>query len=151
MENSLICSAISSNGRWICASDGSETRIYYLDYDENDKPTVTRDRSLPEDIGCQVIAFTPDSSRLILGGNDSTIYVFALNLGGITCLSLLEYHNRGLEGTEKWTRGGILTLAISSDSQWLVSGDHLNRIVSYSLDTLEVHLFDAVACHSPKL
>lgn len=37
----------------------------------------------------------------------------------------------------------VISIDVSSDGQWLVTGDDLNRIHVFNLDNLKVHSFNA--------
>ncbi|KAI8905491.1 WD40-repeat-containing domain protein [Gorgonomyces haynaldii] len=129
-NTNLLCSAISADGTWIACSNRDELRLYHLLYDESMRPTVDRVRDLPGLPSAFVLKFTNDSSRLIVGGSDGVIYVVGLE-DEIAVLSAFDFHTKGPEGKPK--QGTILTLAVSSDDYWLVSGDHKNRIAVHSL------------------
>ena len=132
-DTNIVSIAISSDGQWIAASNGQELRVYRLTFDDFQTPTVTRVRGdLPS--GLQ-LKFTPDASRLIVGGTDAILYV--LNLGEqVEIIATFDFHQKGTKS--KRNKATILSLAVSNDNQWLVSGDHLNRLAVFSLDTLQV-------------
>lgn len=136
-KHNIVASAISDDGKWICASDGLENRLYHLVYDEFSIPTVKRVHDLPQIAAAHQILFTRNSQTLVLGCSDSNVYLISLDSRSIA----LEYgfHRDGREPNGVWTRAGITSLATSFDGQWLVVGDSLNRHSVVSLDTLQVY------------
>ncbi|TPX65865.1 hypothetical protein SpCBS45565_g04902 [Spizellomyces sp. 'palustris'] len=118
--------------------------------------------------GAHALCFTPDSMRLIIGGSDSVVYVVDLSQSRDDIFGIVktfEVH-RGDEAGEvevpadgdamdvdgvgiptnsagKLVTGGeremVATLAVSGDGQWLASGDLLNRIHVFNLDSLKHH------------
>jgi len=79
---SLIASAVSDDGKWVAVSDLGETRVFYLDEDDEEATitprrlktlTATLHAQCPGSMnlvrngtGASALAFTPDSRRLVL-------------------------------------------------------------------------------------
>ena len=79
---SLVASAISDDGKWLAVSDLGETRVFYLDEDDEEGTitprrlktlTATLHAQCPKAMnlerngtGASALAFTPDSHRLVL-------------------------------------------------------------------------------------
>ncbi|KAI8818219.1 quinon protein alcohol dehydrogenase-like superfamily [Fimicolochytrium jonesii] len=116
--------------------------------------------------GAHNFVFTPDSLRLIVAGADSIVYVVDLTAASEDVYSIVKQFeaHRGDEGSDHGdedameiegvdsapvaaskklvTKGGremVVTLSVSGDGQWLASGDMLNRIHVFNLDSLKHH------------
>jgi WD40 repeat protein len=77
--------------------------------------------------GSSVLLFTPDSNRLVIADYQGTVHVFDLE----TLTSLVSFPSQ--------KTSLIQSMAISDDSQWLVTVNVQKRMVSYSLDELVPH------------
>ncbi|KAL6601980.1 WD40 repeat-like protein [Neocallimastix sp. 'constans'] len=157
-DNNIISSTISQNGSWIAVSTIEEIKLFHIKYNEKStKVEINKVREIEklQIPGAHKLLFTPCSTKLIVAGINSIIYVLDLsnvekkysdnkmenddaveedeNEYDIILLKEFEQHNNG---TSDCT---ICSLAISSDSQWLASGDTNNNIYVFNLDTLLYH------------
>jgi WD40 repeat protein len=157
-QSNLSCSAISNDGGWVCASDGNQVRLYNMTYDDDMNPTVSRIRDIPDLPGAHLLRFTKDSKRLVMASTDSVIYLLSLHAEAESeasqakLICALDFHRLGNKGSKKHAKkaGTITSVAVSSDGQWLVSGDHFNRIAVFSMDTFDVYSTNSVT-HNPAL
>ncbi|KAJ3003082.1 U3 small nucleolar RNA-associated protein 4 [Thoreauomyces humboldtii] len=164
----LSAAAISEEGKWICISDMESVKLFTVD-EPTTSSGVTRVRKVKEfeaTVGAvlpaaHAVRFTPNSSRLIVAGCDSVIYVVDLATGpeGSFAIAKSFATHRGTDEARRGqnememdgqvvgkavvpTRFGreqIATLAVSGDGQWLASGDLFNRINVFNLDSLKHH------------
>lgn len=115
-STSLISSAVSDDGNWLAVSDLGETRVFFLEEDEEDSSihprrvktlTSTLHSKCPASMniekngtGSSVMTFTPDSRRLILASaltGDITILDLSAvvsdessRLGGVSVVRVFE-------------------------------------------------------------
>ncbi|KAI9088022.1 hypothetical protein DFS34DRAFT_641075 [Phlyctochytrium arcticum] len=181
---SLIASAISENGEWIAVSDVESVKLFRLE-SSGDMPTrIRRVKNFPStpvvsETGdwvvepgtvpaAHLLAFTPDSRRLVVAGTDSIIYVVELSSQNeeatFEIVQTFDAHcgdeavvldstpdvmdvdaqeeTTTIAAKKNLVKGGremIATLTISQDGQWLATGDLLNRIYLFNLDSLKLH------------
>ncbi|KAI8898761.1 WD40-repeat-containing domain protein [Globomyces pollinis-pini] len=126
-HSNLIASDISDDGSFICTSDTNRIKMFQI---ETDGSPVTVGNfthpvfdSLP---GSFKVSFTPDSKKLIVVGIDAKIYV--VDLGLCEIINQFDFYDNSSA-----KRSTINSLAISSDSSWIVVGDCQRRLVSFSL------------------
>jgi len=154
-DNNIISSTISENGAWIAVSTIEEIKLFYIKFNEKtSKVEIKKVREIEklQIPGAHKLIFTPCSTKLIVAGINSIIYVLDLSnvekkYSANTMESegeeeeqedqydiiLLKEFEQHANGTSDST---ICSLAISSDSQWLASGDTNNNIYVFNLDTL---------------
>ncbi|KAL1924575.1 uncharacterized protein VTP21DRAFT_4229 [Calcarisporiella thermophila] len=147
----LIASALSENGRWIAAATVEEVKLFHLQYNEHNQVSVQKVRSLPnlsgpdaETMGAHQLLFTPDSTKLIVASLDSTVAILDLSQwpGEIKVLRRFGQHQGTGDGgeSEQGKPSSVISLAVSADGQWMATGDLLNRVHVFNLDTLQHHL-----------
>ena len=118
-----------------------------------ERPVIKKCVNLPQGLpGARSLVFSPDSKRLIVGGSDCVVYVLGLeNVNQVTLLTTFTHHtghfnltNKMISGTTKQDKipSAIISLVVSFDGQWLVTGDLLNRIYVFDLDTLMVYIIE---------
>ncbi|OUM69505.1 hypothetical protein PIROE2DRAFT_38084, partial [Piromyces sp. E2] len=156
-DNNIISSTISENGAWIAVSTIEEIKLFHIKYNQKStKVEINKVREIEklQIPGAHKLIFTPCSTKLVVAGIDSIIYVLDLSniekkysvnkmdsddaeenedQYDIILLKEFEQHTNGT------TNSTICSLAISSDSQWLASGDTNNNIYVFNLDTLLYH------------
>jgi len=84
----IVCSAVSRCGAWVVYSDEHSLKLYNVGLEEMEGvgvvPRVTRVRCLPPTVvsagGAVCLAFTPDSSTLVIAGRlDSSVHLVKLD------------------------------------------------------------------------
>jgi U3 small nucleolar RNA-associated protein 4 len=164
-DNNIISSTISQDGSWIAVSTIEEIKLFHINYnDKSSKVEIKKVREIEklQISGAHKLLFTPCSTKLIVAGIDSIIYVLDLSnvekkYNGNNSDNEMEVNEAEaeeedesqydlilLKAFEQHTNGAtsdctICSLAISSDSQWLASGDTNNNIYVFNLDTLLYH------------
>ncbi|KAH9996575.1 WD40 repeat-like protein [Russula vinacea] len=90
VQTNLVASAISDDGRWLAVSDAFETKLFWLQVDSSvddlkpnrvrDLQTLLREHLLNTSSSCgaSALAFSPDSSKLIIA--TTTAFVLVLDL-----------------------------------------------------------------------
>ncbi|KAL6065936.1 U3 small nucleolar RNA-associated protein [Balamuthia mandrillaris] len=162
--SNLACSALSPDGAWIACADATQTKLFKLAVIKNEftaKESLSiRKHPLPYDVlpGHRLL-FTPDSSKLIIATNESSIQIVDLVAPDEPrIIKTFTQHQAqsfdtvpiGTEGEQPEAKtepnqsgvfktAPICTLAVSLDGQWLASGDLNNHIYVYNLDTLQCH------------
>ncbi|TPX62599.1 hypothetical protein PhCBS80983_g00402 [Powellomyces hirtus] len=163
---SLSAAAISENGQWIAVSDMETVKLFRVEENPGHL-RVRKMKEFSATVGTVIpaahkLCFTPDSLRMIVAGSDSVIYLVDLSQGVAGVFDIVQKFSahRGDEASEDdedamdvdgndardsgkiFKKGGremIATLAVSGDGQWLASGDLLNRIHIFNLDSLKHH------------
>jgi U3 small nucleolar RNA-associated protein 4 len=156
----IMCSSISNDGQWMAVSDILELRLFRLISHNDNSIQVCKVDSLSQDLKpARLVNFTPDSHRLIVVTLDNTVQLVDITITATTSIItgrlIHEFyeHQKGIHlnlelqpssflllDTSLAERSAtIQTMAISHDGQWLASGDHLNRIFIYHLDSLQLH------------
>ncbi|KAI8812714.1 quinon protein alcohol dehydrogenase-like superfamily [Cladochytrium replicatum] len=150
----LTASGISDNGKWVALADLESVKLFKIDTTSG-KPRVRKVKPegyatplLPEGVGATTILFTPNSGRMIVAGCDATVVVADLREDSVDVVKRFRFHcgdedneddgvKSAFRGRKRWEP--VCTLAVSSDGQWLASGDKANRIYIYNLDALKLH------------
>jgi U3 small nucleolar RNA-associated protein 4 len=190
-KSNLVALAISADGKWLAVGDLYETKLFALRaHGEGEELTLEprRQRSLGAAIasgsgasqkgasapGASALAFTPDSSRLVLASYPgSFLHIIELPAGANDECRLLQsfgQHRSGASSSSRATAGRVNghaaadsdeesssedvapssstkrssfaridLLAISGDSQYLLSVDSERRIHTFNLDVLSAH------------
>jgi U3 small nucleolar RNA-associated protein 4 len=127
----ISCSALSLNSQYVACSTPNELKLFSLDVSNGFQP---RKLKLPPNAlaPCRALLFSPDSTRLIVAVDTHEIKVF--DLKKMEVLKVFKSENSH----------PILNLAVSSDGQWLGSGDANNNISIYNLDSMQFF------CHLPR-
>ncbi|ORX79829.1 WD40 repeat-like protein [Anaeromyces robustus] len=146
-DNNIISSTISENGEWIAVSTIEEIKLFHIKYNEKyTKVEINKVREIEklQIPGAHKLRFTPCSTKLIVAGIDSIIYVLDLtNVEKKYSEDKMEKFEQHINNNTNINNNSknctICSLAISSDSQWLASGDTNNNIYVFNLDTLLYH------------
>lgn len=111
------------------------------------------------------VTFTPDSSRLLVATLDNKIQLIDVMSGNLIHEFLNHRDGISLNVSSSSSKESssclwldpnlsnlsstIRTMTVSQDGQWLASGDNLNRIFIYHLDSLQLHATIPVreVCH----
>jgi hypothetical protein len=75
----IATSALSEDGSYVAAADSRCLRIFKLNYDEDQVVAQKLTSILPKGVTANRLVFTQDSLRLIVAGNNHSVYV--INLG----------------------------------------------------------------------
>lgn len=142
--HNLACSALAPNAQFLACSTSAELKLFALDASAGFQP-----RKLPLPSGldkreaARVLAFSPDSTRLVVASASHKIRVVDL-----TKMEVLKTFNTGSHLEEEAQEGdgvpSLLSLSISLDGQWLGVGDARNHISVYNLDSMQFY------CHLPR-
>lgn len=78
-EETILSATISSNGKWIVYTTNSCIRIFKFELNENDTPTLTQLKNVPEEFGpCNKVLFSKDSKMLFLYRTSNVIDIFEI-------------------------------------------------------------------------
>ncbi|KAJ3038796.1 U3 small nucleolar RNA-associated protein 4 [Rhizophlyctis rosea] len=151
-STNLCASAISQCGRWIAVSDGECVKLFGTTIMAKEQTyTIRKIRTFPSPSllpPASTLLFTPDSSRLIVAGTDSVIYIVDITQAESGTFSVearftdhagLDEDGGRVEGREGEGKELVYYLAVSWDGQWLGSGDLKGRVKVWNLDTLMHH------------
>ncbi|CAB4408248.1 unnamed protein product [Rhizophagus irregularis] len=149
-NNQLMASSISENGEWIAVSDVERIKLFkVLEDDDNpvhsnhlkvrkikDFPQVTIDG---RNVGANLLGFVPNGSKLVVAFMNSEIVVFGLEIDeeDDVYITVLERFD---DYSTKPDCEPLTSLTISEDGKWLATGDLLNQIYVYNLETLKHHM-----------
>lgn len=150
--NHITCSAVSRSGDRIAMSDLNSTRVFYLKRGVgaggHDSTTSAEDDSTVgagEDYlavrgrktisGPSLQLRISESGQLIRATPEHAVEVYNVK-GKPTLLASFDFAANLPMGA---IAGPTLTMAVSSDAQWVAVGDSNNNIVVYNLDTLKFH------------
>ncbi|KAG0165311.1 U3 small nucleolar RNA-associated protein [Apophysomyces sp. BC1034] len=151
----ITSSALSEDAQWIAVGDIENVRLFRLQASGHFNVKKVRDfeSALNKYLamhnaaaGAHHVSFTPGSEKLIIVTSESRILVVDI-LGSETekFKVLREFgHHRGLDSKGNAVKGSkvatVITLAVSSDGQWLATGDDDNQIHVFNLDSLQHHI-----------
>ncbi|RIA96535.1 WD40-repeat-containing domain protein [Glomus cerebriforme] len=145
-NHQLMASSISENGEWIAVSDIERIKLFKVLEDIHsgclkvrkikDFPQITIDG---RNVGANLLGFIPDGSKLVVVFMNSEIVVFGLEVDedddvDITVLERFDEYSKNSDCEP------LTSLTISEDGKWLATGDLLNRILVYNLETLKHHM-----------
>ncbi|CEG47522.1 WD40 repeat protein [Plasmopara halstedii] len=134
----LTCSALAINANFVACSNSKELKLFKLNADEDYKPQKVT--TLPKSVlgPARVLAFSPDSTRLVIASSSHKLCV--LDLAKMEILKTFEVAGLSkLEGVTSHLPSPVVSLSISSDGQWLAAGDASNTIVVYNLDSMQFY------------
>ncbi|KAF8935978.1 U3 small nucleolar RNA-associated protein [Podila verticillata] len=159
-DRNLTASALSEDGHWIAVADIEEVKLFRID----ENPTqpgqlvVKKQKSFPgvRGTGAHYLTFTPDSARLIVASTDSQVVVMDISQWEAGQFDVLrrfgQHRGTSVKDTDSMDVDGeqdnsgaagqvetIVSMAVSADGLWLATGDLLNRIFIFNLDTLQHH------------
>lgn len=132
----IACSALAPNGEYVACSTPKELKLFSLNTDEGFQPRKLALPAAAATDSARVLAFSPDSTRLVIASDSQMIRVLDL-----TKMEILKTFNvTSIDSTAS----PILSLSISLDGQWLATGDAANNISIYNLDSMLLY------CHLPR-
>lgn len=136
----IACSALAPNGNFVACSTAKELKLFSLDSANGFRP---RKLTLPAAarVSARVLAFSPDSTRLVIGSDSHQVTV--LDLSRLEILKTFNVAPRKATGDdtsdEDVSPASILSLSVSLDGQWLGTGDASNNISIYNLDSMQFY------------
>ncbi|KAG2198296.1 WD40-repeat-containing domain protein [Mucor mucedo] len=154
----ITSSALSEDANWIAVSDVENTRLFRVNQgSEPGQLEVKKQRSFERELnnylgqhhaapGAHHVLFTPGSDKLIIVTAESRILIVDLSAWEEGRFEVLREfgHHRGLDSegntSDDYAIATVVTINVSSDGQWLVTGDDENRIHVFNLDSLKHHL-----------
>ncbi|KAE9029001.1 hypothetical protein PF010_g1437 [Phytophthora fragariae] len=138
----LSCSALAPSAAFIACSNSKELKLFELDVEQDFQPKKVT--TLPPSVAgpARVLAFSPDSTRLVIASASHQIRV--LDLTKMELLSTFEVAAPARNGQEAGVPSPLVSLTISSDGQWLATGDASNNLAIYNLDSMQFY------CHLPR-
>ncbi|EGZ10257.1 hypothetical protein PHYSODRAFT_247101 [Phytophthora sojae] len=130
----LSCSALAPSAAFVACSNSQELKLFELNMAQDFMPKKVT--NLPRSVAgpARVLAFSPDSTRLVIASASHQIRV--LDLTKMEVLKTFE-----VEASEP---SPLVSLTISSDGQWLATGDASNNLAIYNLDSMQFY------CHLPR-
>ncbi|GMF28150.1 unnamed protein product [Phytophthora lilii] len=138
----LSCSALAPSANFVACSNSKELKLFQLDVAQDFQPKKV---NLPRSVTgpARVLAFSPDSTRLVIASSSHQIRV--LDLTKMEVLKTFEVATPAPIGEESTSvQSPLVSLTISSDGQWLATGDASNNLAIYNLDSMQFY------CHLPR-
>lgn len=137
--NNIVCSALAPSGHFVACSTAKELKLFALDAANGFRP---RKLALPAPVArdaARVLAFSPDSTRLVIGTRAHQIRV--LDLAKLEVLKTFHAVAPSREASDDSASesSAILSLSISRDGQWLSTGDAANNLAIYNLDSMQFY------------
>ncbi|XP_034249817.1 U3 small nucleolar RNA-associated protein 4 homolog [Thrips palmi] len=123
-DEHIVCSALSSDSKWLAYSTDSLIRIYTLSYEDDNNPTLEKVAPLPEEcVPSHRMRFSSNNCRLVTVTLDGQIVIFDLtaNEPSVTFSCALD--------TTNYLKGAVHLLEISEDQNLIITGDHESNIV----------------------
>ncbi|KAI8059947.1 WD40-repeat-containing domain protein [Gilbertella persicaria] len=154
----ITSSALSEDANWIAVSDVEHVRLFRIHKgSEPGQLEVKKQRAFEKELfgylgqhhaapGAHHVVFTPGSDKLIIVTPESRILVVDLTHWEEGAFEVLREfgHHRGLDSegnsSDDAAVSTVVSIDVSSDGQWLVTGDDENRIHVFNLDNLKHHL-----------
>lgn len=154
----ITSSALSEDANWIAVSDVENVRLFRVNQGaEPGQLEVKKQRAFERELnnylgqhhaapGGHHVMFTPGSDKLILVTPESRILIIDLSNWEEGSYEVLREfgHHRGLDSegntSDDYAIATVVSLDVSSDGQWLATGDDENRIHVFNLDSLKHHL-----------
>ncbi|KAL4093591.1 hypothetical protein PRIC1_011023 [Phytophthora ramorum] len=139
----LSCSALAPSAKFVACSNSKELKLFELDVEQDFQPKKIS--SLPRSVTgpARVLAFSPDSTRLVIASSSHQIRVL-----DVTKMEVLKTFQVAVptqtEQDSASVQSPLVSLTISSDGQWLATGDASNNIAIYNLDSMQFY------CHLPR-
>ncbi|KAG1689593.1 hypothetical protein DVH05_002102 [Phytophthora capsici] len=134
----LSCSALAPNGSFVACSNSKELKLFELNAEQNFQPRKVS--TLPESVNgpARVLAFSPDSTRLVIASSSHQIRV--LDLAKMEVLKTFDVAiSTSTEDETASVPSPLVSLTISSDGQWLATGDASNTLAIYNLDSMQFY------------
>ncbi|KAI7901402.1 quinon protein alcohol dehydrogenase-like superfamily [Cokeromyces recurvatus] len=154
----ITSSALSEDANWIAVADIENVRLFRVSQgSEPGQLEVKKQRSFDRELnnylatqnaapGGHHVLFTPGSDKLIIITPESRILIVDLTKWEEGAFEVLREfgHHRGLDSegnsSDDQAIATVTSLCVSSDGQWLATGDDENRIHVFNLDNLKHHL-----------
>ncbi|CAM8911121.1 unnamed protein product [Rhodiola kirilowii] len=142
----IICSAISCSGKFIAFSDHQKVALLELVCDRKNAWAIQR-KKLPKALPyAHTLAFTPNTSHLIIAGRDKKIYVVDINKSMIVH-TFTPRHQETADNLPP-SEPPITKLLISLNGVWLASVNCFGDIYIFNLETQRQHWFVSRLCGS---
>ncbi|KAG2528502.1 hypothetical protein JM18_003047 [Phytophthora kernoviae] len=140
----VSCSALAPNASFVACSTTKELKLFALDAEKDFQPRKITTLPRSATGSARVLAFSPDSTRLVIASSSHQIRVVDL-----TKMEVLKTFNvatlaAASEEDTSSMQSPIVSLSISSDGQWLSTGDASNNLSIYNLDSMQFY------CHLPR-
>uniref|UniRef100_A0A7N0TIR6 Uncharacterized protein n=1 Tax=Kalanchoe fedtschenkoi TaxID=63787 RepID=A0A7N0TIR6_KALFE len=136
----IICSTISSSGKFIAYSDQQKIAFLELKSEVRKNSWTIHRKNLPKGLPyAHSMAFTPDSSRLIISGCDRRIYVVDTDKSEIVH-TFTPRHQETADNLPP-SEPPITKLFVSLNGVWLASVNCFGDIYIFNLATLRQHWF----------
>uniref|UniRef100_A0A803M2L7 Uncharacterized protein n=1 Tax=Chenopodium quinoa TaxID=63459 RepID=A0A803M2L7_CHEQI len=149
----ITCSAISPSGSQFCFSNHAKPRLFGLKRGGGSKNAWVIDkRQLPGKLPyAHALAFTSDSSRLIVAGSDRRIYASeapsfgnekqVVDLGSTELLHIFTPCRKTQDEHSPPSEPPITKLLTSSDGQWLAAVNCFGDIYVFNMEIQRQHWF----------
>ncbi|OWZ19797.1 U3 small nucleolar RNA-associated protein [Phytophthora megakarya] len=134
----LSCSALAPNASFLACSNSEELKLFELDGEQDFQPKKVT--TLPRNVArpARVLAFSPDSTRLVIASSSHQIRV--LDLTKMEVLKTFKVVTvASTDEDSDNVPSPLVSLSISSDGQWLATGDASNNIAIYNLDSMQFY------------
>lgn len=142
-EENISHAAISPDGELIAISSVLRTKLYQLQYSDENVKVETVEDSFLSNIGASLLSFTVDKNKLILVSNDSEIFLIELSRLDSRQLEVFELSQPTSKKIAPRQRSnvssmcdGICSIAVSSDGDYFAVADTVGNIFCYSLSNL---------------
>lgn len=137
----ITCSAISPSGSFFCFSNNFKPRLFALKRGEGCKSAWVIDkRQLPGKLPyAHALAFTSDSSRLIVAGSDRRVYV--VDVGSAALVHIFTPCRKTEDECSPPSEPPITKLFTSSDGQWLAAVNCFGDIYVFNMEIQRQHWF----------
>ncbi|KAG9303417.1 hypothetical protein G9A89_013743 [Geosiphon pyriformis] len=138
----LTSSTLSEDSKWIAVADIEEIKLFRIEVLPGGV-NVRKMRGFSQVFGnskkisggAHRLLFTPDSSKLIIATVNSYIVIVELDNWHQDKFNVLCYFNNHAKAEPST----ISTIDVSTDGEWLATGDVSNRIHLYNLKTLQYY------------
>ncbi|XP_055625401.1 U3 small nucleolar RNA-associated protein 4 homolog [Toxorhynchites rutilus septentrionalis] len=125
LDEHIVASSISSNGRWIIYSSESKARLYRFDYASEGQSRLVPMRTVPDQFDrCYRVEFTHDSKGVFLFKHEGTIEYF-------TFTEKDDFDHKQTIETEKYFADKVHLAAISRDDRFLVCASLCTAIIVF--------------------
>ncbi|XP_074661710.1 U3 small nucleolar RNA-associated protein 4 homolog [Tubulanus polymorphus] len=127
----IVCSALSTCGKWIAYSDLYSVRLYHVTLEESDTINVSLHRvryQHPDVLPAHRLVFNNDSTKLISAANNGTVQVISVDKIQPSLICTMQ------PSTESEPNECIHLLAINNDGTRVAAADHQRNVYVYDLD-----------------
>lgn len=136
----IICSAIASSGDLFAYSDHEKPSLFKLTKSEAGKGQwVLGKLKLPKLPFAHSMAFSFDSSRLMIAGHDRMIYV--VNVESLTLMHTFTPCRKEIDKELPPSEPPITRMCTSSDGQWLAAINCFGDVYVFNLEIQRQHWF----------